>query len=313
MEGYPLKTYKKHALLIVLIPLLLNGCIPISTTTPKEIEDHKKKIEKERKERNEDVLTYTAEDYKAYDAQETEDITEELRDEIIQATKDYMKKNFHLDIQVHNILTNIDGVTVYFETKDHIHFFSEVRIPIDLINKRVLGDKVKYYDDLLDNAMKASLYAYMHEEQFSELDGLLGEVAEENDVVGIRKELIQNIGRQGYMTPYYYTNYLNSDEALIPVYQKYLDAPSSTKAELLEVFKSEDFDPEYIEIHIQLFMKEPDTEPDEKTFRLIMDKIKTGNQLPKGHYIITLNDNQKEKGTIDNRSLGSKQEEIIIE
>lgn len=313
MEGYPLKTYKKHALLIILIPLLLNGCIPISTTTPKEIEEHKKKLEKERKERNEDVLTYTAEDYKAYDAQETEDFTEELRDEIIQATKDYMKKNFYLDIQVNNILTNIDGVTVYFETKGHIHFFSEVRIPIDLINKRVLGDKVKYYDDLLDNAMKASLYAYMHEEQFSELDRLLGEVAEENDVVGMRKELIQNIGRQGYMTPYYFTEYVNTDKALVPVYQKYMDAPSSNKEQLLKVFHSEDFNPENFKIYIQLFMKEPDTEPDEKTFRLLMDKIKTGNQLPRGHYIITLNDNQKEKETIHNKTLRSKKEEIIIE
>ncbi|WP_370297401.1 DUF1672 family protein [Rossellomorea marisflavi] len=308
-----MRTYKKTALLFIVLPLFLNGCIPISTATPREIEEQRKQAEKDRKERHENVLTYTAEDYKEFDAQDSEEIAVELRDEIIQATKDYMKKHYFLDIQVHNILTNMDGVTVHFETKGPIHFYSEVRFPVELANKRLLADNVNYQDGSLDNALKASLYAYMYEEQFRELDRLLGEVAEEHDMVGVRKELIQNIGKEGVMTPFYYTKYWDSDEALIPVYNKYLESPSSSKAELMEVFRSDEFNPKAIEFHIQLFTKDPDTEPDEETLRHVVEKIKTADHLPKGRYIVTLHDNQKEKGRITNKTRRSLKKEFLIE
>ncbi|GLI83850.1 hypothetical protein ANABIO32_15470 [Rossellomorea marisflavi] len=124
-------------------------------------------------------------------------------------------------------------------------------------------------------------------------------VAKTYDIVGSSLKSLQNVGGNGYSTPFYHVTSTKLDLAMRPVYDLYLENPKATKEELAKAYDTSNFDPNYTFITIQGFMKKEKAKPDQDAFNNIEKFVKENNNLPKGTYEIFLNDHyvQKNKGT----------------
>ncbi|MGX1265413.1 hypothetical protein RKD55_003217 [Rossellomorea marisflavi] len=247
----------------------------------------------------ESVLTYTGDGYDLPGGEENENIAKKHQDEVIKATKDFLKKEYNIEIEVHNMVGNKDGVTVFFETTGRLHFYSTAIVPIDSTNKEILSDEVWTLDGNIEESIRGALYAFIKEDEFKELDNGIDSIGNTFDIVGRSTESLKNVGGNGYTTPFYHVSSLEEDLAMKPVYDLYLRNPDVSKEELAGVYDPKKFDPKYVYITIQAFMKNETTQPDQKTFNSIGQFVKENNKLPLGTYEIFLNDHyvQKKKGT----------------
>ncbi|WP_197084350.1 DUF1672 family protein [Rossellomorea marisflavi] len=251
------------------------------------------------KDQYESVLTYSGDGYDLPGGEENEKIAKENKGAVVKATKDYLNKEYNIEVEVHNMVGNKDGVTVFFETTGRLHFYSTAIVPIDTENQRILSDNVWTLDGRIENSIRGFLYAYINEDEFKELDKEMESVAKTYDIVGSSLESLQNVGGNGYSTPFYHVTSTKLDLAMRPVYDLYLENPKATKEELAEAYDTSNFDPNYTFITIQGFMKKEKAKPDQDAFNNIEKFVKENNNLPKGTYEIFLNDHyvQKNKGT----------------
>ncbi|TYO71308.1 DUF1672 family protein [Rossellomorea marisflavi] len=255
-----MKYHIKLVTLIISIALLLGGCFGA---------DNSQKSAKEQdpfdrpKDQYESVLTYSGDGYDLPGGEENEKIAKEHKDAVVKATKDYLKKEYNIDVEVHNMVGNKDGVTVFFETTGRLHFYSTAIVPIDPENQRILSDNVWTLDGRIENSIRGSLYAYINEDEFKELDKEMESVAKTYDIVGSSLESLQNVGGNGYSTPFYHVTSTKLDLAMKPVYDLYLENPKATKEELAEAYDISEFDPNYTFITIQGFMKKEKAKPDQ--------------------------------------------------
>ncbi len=251
------------------------------------------------KDQYESVLTYSGDGYDLPGGEENEKTAKKHKDEVVKATKDYLKDEYNIDVEVHNMVGNQDGVTVFFETTGRLHFYSTAIVPIDTENQRILSDNLWTLDGRIENSIRGSLYAYINEDEFKELDKEMESVAKTYDIVGSSLESLKNVGGNGYSTPFYHVTSTKLDLAMKPVYDLYLENPKATKEELAESYDTSNFDPNYTFITIQGFMKKEKAKPDQDAFNNIERFVKENNNLPKGTYEIFLNDHyvQKNKGT----------------
>ncbi|KZE50698.1 DUF1672 family protein [Rossellomorea marisflavi] len=283
------------------ISLLLGGCFGVDSGKKSEAKktETDQDINARPADKFESVLTYTGEGYDLPGGEENEKIAIEHKDEVVKATKDYLKKEYNIDIEVHNMVGNQDGVTVFFETTGRLHFYSTAIVPIDTEDKKILSDNVWTLEGRIENSIRGSLYAYIKEDAFKELDKEIESVAKTHDIVGISLESLKNVGGNGYSTPFYHVTSTKLDMAMKPVYDLYLENPKASKEELVKAYDTSKFDPNYAFITIQGFMKKEKAEPDQDAFNKIEEFVKENNNLPKGTYEIFLNDNyvQKNKGT----------------
>ncbi|MFU8690515.1 DUF1672 family protein [Rossellomorea sp. FS2] len=280
---------------IISISFLLGGCLGFD----KGLNSKEQNSQDRPKDQYESVLTYSGDGYDLPGGEKNEKIAKQNKDEVIKATKDYLKKEYNIDVDVHNMVGNQDGVTVFFETTGRLHFYSTAIVPIDTENQRILSDNVWTLDGRIENSIRGSLYAYINEDEFKELDKEMESVAKTYDIVGSSLESLQNVGGNGYSTPFYHVTSTKVDLAMRPVYDLYLENPKATKEELAEAYDTSNFDPNYTFITIQGFMKKEKAKPDQDAFNNIEKFVKENNNLPKGTYEIFLNDHyvQKNKGT----------------
>ncbi|VXC25856.1 hypothetical protein BACI349Y_620128 [Bacillus sp. 349Y] len=66
----------------------------------------------------ESVLTYTGDSYTLPGGEENEEIAKEHKEEVVSATKEYLKKEYNTDVDIHNMVGNSDGVTVFINLRD---------------------------------------------------------------------------------------------------------------------------------------------------------------------------------------------------
>ncbi|KML33742.1 hypothetical protein VL12_08795 [Rossellomorea marisflavi] len=108
---------RKRTLIACGISILLfsGGCSNIDMGTKSESQktDTKQDESDRPKDMYESVLTYTGDGYDLPGGEENEEIAKEHKDEVIKATKDYLKKEYNTDVEVHNIVGNQNGVTVF--------------------------------------------------------------------------------------------------------------------------------------------------------------------------------------------------------
>ncbi len=247
----------------------------------------------------ESVLTYSGDGYDLPGGEENEKIAKENKDAVVKATKDYLKKEYNIDVEVHNMVGNKDGVTVFFETTGRLHFYSYVIVPIDQKNERINSDNVWTAEGKIESALRGALYAYIHEDEFKELDKGIESLVKTYDIVGRSLESLKHVGGFGYTTPLYHVTSTNLDLAIKPVYDLYLENPKATKDELAEAYDPNKFDPKYVFVTIQCYMKNETAEPDQEAFDEIEEFVKNNQMLPLGTYEIFLNDGyvHKETGT----------------
>ncbi|UTE71813.1 DUF1672 domain-containing protein [Rossellomorea marisflavi] len=251
------------------------------------------------KDQYESVLTYSGDGYDLPGGEENEKIAKENKDAVVKATKDYLYKQYNIEVEVHNMVGNKDGVTVFFETTGRLHFYSTAIVPIDTENQRILSDNVWTLDGKIKNSIRGALYAYINEEPFKELDKEMESLKQRYDIVGRSLESLQNVGGGGYNTPFYHVTSTKDDMAMKPVYDLYLHNPDSTKEALMAAYDSTKFDATYVLINIEGFMKNEKTEPNQDAFDKMEEMVKENNMLPLGTYKLFLHDGyvQKNKGS----------------
>ncbi len=238
----------------------------------------------------ESVLTYTGDGYDLPGGEKTEEIAKEHKAEVVKATKDYIKKTYKTDIEVHNMVGNKDGVTVFFESKGNLHFYSTAIVPINVKEGKVISSGVWTLEGEVEGAICAALYTLVKEEEFNELDQLLQTFPSQYPIAGRTMQSIENVRGKGHINPYYFIQATHLDEAIQPVYNLYLDDPNTSIKKLREAYQSDKFDPTFFTVSIHFFMKEKDEQPDREIFDEIVTAVDTNQDLPAGTYSIYLHD-----------------------
>ncbi|GLI83855.1 hypothetical protein ANABIO32_15520 [Rossellomorea marisflavi] len=276
------------------ISLLLGGCFGVDSGKKSEAKktDAKQGVDDRPEDRFESVLTYTGEGYDLPGGEENEKIAKEHKDEVVKATKDYLKEKYNTDIEVHNMVGNKDGVTVFFESVGDVHFYSTAIVPIDSDNQKVLSDKVWTLEGEVEKAIRASLYAYIDKDDFENLDNEIKDIINSNpEITGRTIESLQNVGGNGYMTPYYFVQSSSNDEAIKPVYDSFINNPTSSITDLRKLYDKDLFKSKDLIFSINFFMKDSNLEPDKKIYDSIVQAFEDNDQLPRGTYVINLHDN----------------------
>ncbi|KMK94808.1 DUF1672 family protein [Rossellomorea marisflavi] len=275
------------------ISLLLGGCFGVDSG--KKSEAKKTDTKQGELDRPEDVyesvLTYTGEGMYLPNGEKNEKIAKAKEDEVIAATENYIKENYHVDVKVNNMVGNKDGVTVFFESLGRLHFYSTAIVPIDSSTGKVAQDKVFTLSKEVEDSIRAALYAYIMEEEFHELDLMLKELKEDNDIVGRTEEAVANSGGLGYETPYYFIQSVDLDEAINPVYELFMKDPNASQSELKEAYLPDKFKPENLTFSIQFYMNNKDSKPNKDIFNKIVEAVENNQKIPYGAYSIDLHDN----------------------
>ncbi|MFU8690511.1 DUF1672 family protein [Rossellomorea sp. FS2] len=295
------------------ISLLLGGCFGVDSGKKSEAKktDTKQGDQNYPAEEYESVLTYTGEGYFLPNGKETDKIAKSHREEVIKATKNYLSNEYNLEAEVHNMVGNKDGVTVFYETKGTLHFYGIVIVPINLQKKEVMAEEAFSPEGQVEDGIRGALYAYIMEDQFKALDEQLSTLIKTEEIVGRRVEAIENVGGSGY-NPTLYNVVVAENEAMNPVYDLYTRNPKVSKKELQSAYKEEKFNPEDVYITIQAFMKKKGAEPDEKIFNKLVEIVQGNHPIPNGTYNVALHDNLIQKSTFEGLKMNSLDKPLII-
>ncbi|MFC0187260.1 DUF1672 family protein [Fictibacillus aquaticus] len=256
--------------------MLLGGCMKGETETVK-------------KEANPlvSVQEYTGQGYKLPNGDKNDKIAEANRDKILPAMEKFFLDKYKTNVEVHNIVGNKHGATVFVESKGEPHFNTFAIIPID--NKEnVRPDGIWTEEGQVEFSIKSGLYAMIYEEQLKTLDMYLEKLTKEQPVIGVQAEAIQNTKSTGYTTPYYFITV--PSDSFDPLYKTYLEKPETTKAEYQAAVKTITPDPELYNIIINLYMKDKNQKPDQTLFDQIVADLEKMN-LPPGLHTVSLHEN----------------------
>ncbi|RIW32561.1 DUF1672 family protein [Bacillus salacetis] len=273
------------------LSLLLGGCMNMDNANGNGV-DEKKNTQAEVKAQYARVQDYKGEGYTLINGKENDKIAEENREEVEKAVKDFFLKKYKTDVEVHNIVGNEDGATVYVESKGRLHFYTYAVVPIDTNQKKVRTSEVMSVEGQVENAIRGSLYAHLYKKEFQKLDQYFEKITSEGKVTGKRIEAIQNVEGSGYMTPYYFVSTFNHDDQIKPVYDLYLNDPDISDSELKEKFDYNSFKLENLKINVSLFMKKNGADPNKEIFEKISSDLESLEGIPNGTYSFFLNDNK---------------------
>ena len=287
--------------LCISLSLLLGGCLNMGNILDEEEagEARKEAYEKENYVRIQD---YKGEGYTLRNTRkETGQIAEANREELEEAVEAFFLEDYKTKVVVHNIVSAVEGVSVFVESVGEPHFYTFAIVPIDVKNKKVETNRVWSQEGQVENAIQSGLYAMVFEQEFSKLDAYLEDVTLKYPVVGTPIEAVANVMGTGYSTPYYFTTPLGDiyDDLL----KSYLNDPKITKQEIINLFAENDFNSNEIIISIEFYMKEGGVKPDEKIYEGILSDIKSWEGVPRGNYSLMLNDNLIDR----RRGIGAKE------
>ncbi|MBH0156680.1 DUF1672 family protein [Fictibacillus sp. 5RED26] len=247
------------------------------------------------------VQEYTGEGFDLPNGEKNDKIAEAKRDEIDKAMKKFFMDTYKTEVEVHNIVGNKDGATVFVESVGEPHFHTFAIVPING-QDQVITDGIWTQEGQVEGSIMSGIYAMIYDKELNELDTYLEKIVSEHPVTGVRDEAIQNTYSTGFTTPYYYITIL--DEAYDTFYEEYLQNPKTSKEDWKNKASSLKIDPEGYLITIQLFMKEKNQKPDQEILDTIVSDIESLKTLSPGSYGIYLNDNNiatdSADGTKDN-------------
>ncbi|TWJ98899.1 hypothetical protein CHCC20442_3881 [Bacillus licheniformis] len=143
------------------------------------------------------------------------------------------------------------------------------------------------------DSITSAIYALAFEDEFAALDYYLEKLAEEEPVVGKTQAAVDNTSGMGYQTPYYAVS-LNADWK-DDLYSAYLENPKRSKKDWQEKLEDEEITPKSCDINIRLYMKKPNTRPDERIYNQVVQDIEDMEELAPGTYTIYLSDNRINK------------------
>lgn len=234
------------------------------------------------------VQDYNGEGYALRNGEETDKIAEDNREEIEVAVKKFFSEKYNTEVTVHNLVGAVNGVSVFVESVGEPHFHAFAIVPIDVKSKTVKTDGVWSQEGQVENALSGGLYAMAYEKEMATLDSFVNQIAKDYPVVGKTKAAVNNTD-SGYSTPYYYISVF--DDVFNELNNLYLKNQNISKEELRKTLDESKFNPDSVNVTLNLFMKEDNTDPDEEAYDEIYHKIKTTDGFPRGSYALILNDN----------------------
>jgi len=286
-------------LVLIMCGLVLGGCLNMGNPADKTQGENKNTKDNENDKQNAyeqenyvPIQEYTGEGFTLRDANpKTGEIAEANREEVVTAVEGFFKSKYKTEVNVHNIVSAVDGVSVFVESVGEPHFYSFAIVPIDIKNKEVKTDQVWSQEGQVEGALRGSLYVMAFEEEFAKLDDYLASVEERFPVVGMNIEVAENTQGNGYNTPYYFPKALFD-----PMYEFYLENPTITKGELRKFLDENDFNPAGMSrIAIRFHMEDPNVEPDEEIYDEVYAEVEALDGVPGGEYYFMLNDNNMDQ------------------
>lgn len=239
------------------------------------------------------IQDYNGEGYALRDGKKTDKIAEDNREEIYVAVKKFFSEKYKTDVIIHNLVGAVDGVSVFVESVGEPHFHTFAIVPINVKSKKVKTDSVWSQEGQVENALSAGLFAMAYEKEINNLDVFVNQVIKDYPVVGKNMEAVNNTS-SGYYTSHYFISAF--DDIFNELNSLYMKDQNISKEEIRKFLDESKFDPEAVSITLNFFMKEANTEPDEKAYDEILNKMRESDDLPKGAYALILNDN-----TIDSK------------
>ncbi|WP_079529591.1 DUF1672 family protein [Halobacillus hunanensis] len=307
-----MKHKKKILALTIGISLLIGGC-GVSESGNNQNGDNNSTEGEQNKNIYASVQDYTGQGYTLKSGEKTDEIAEDHREEIDKAVKEFFMEEYKTEVKVHNTVGAVDGASVFVESVGEPHFYTFAVVPIDTEKGKVLTDQVWAQEGQVEAAIRGGLYGLIFEEGLQKLDNYLKEFTSKHPVVGVQEEKNENVGGAGYMTPYYYITIFG--ESFDPLYKMYLENPDRSKEEWVNALNEKSVNPDEYNITIQLFMEEPNVDPDKEIFNQIVSDLENMNGLPPASYSVYLNDNRIHKssgtGTQDNSLVRSNPNYII--
>ncbi|QUG43025.1 DUF1672 family protein [Psychrobacillus sp. INOP01] len=239
------------------------------------------------------IQDYNGEGYALRNGEETDKIAEANREDIEVAVKKFFSEKYKTEVIVHNLVGAVDGVSVFVESVGEPHFHTFAIVPIDVKSKTVKTDGVWSQEGQVESALSAGIFAMAYEKEIDNLDVFVNQVIKDYPVVGKNMEAVNNTS-SGYYTSHYFISAF--DDIFNKLNTLYMKDQNISKEEIRKFLDESKFDPESVSITLNFFMKEANTEPDEKAYDEILNKIKESDGFPKGGYALILNDN-----TIDSK------------
>lgn len=237
------------------------------------------------------VQKYTGQGYSLDGGAENDKIAEAHRGEIIHAVQKFFIRKYKTKVKVHNLVGNQDGVTAFVESIGEPHFYTYAIVPINKANKKILTDEVFSEEGQVEDAIRAGIYAMIYDKEFQNLDNYLSKTVSKYPITGIRLKAVENVGGDGFSTPYYYVSIVYNAIS-VNVVDLYLKHPNWTKDEWKKALVNAKVDPKFVFIALQLYTKEPNKNPDKKIFNQVTSDIEKMKEIPPGAYSVFLHDNR---------------------
>lgn len=279
-------------ILAVFSSFSLYGCSLLEKNDQSNSENNEKnsKLNKYEKENYVSIQEYTGEGFTLRNAnKKIDDIVQESREDIVTAVELFFENQYNTQIKVHNIVSAIDGASVFVESIGEPHFYTFAIVPIDVKNNIIHISNVRSEEGQVENAIQGGLYAMAYEKDFKNLDNILENIAEEHPVTGTPFKVIERVKGNGYTTPYYFISTLG--DVFDDLFEQYMENPNMTKKELNNYFTENEFDPDTLSFGIEFYMEDQKQKPNEEVYDAIFKTIEEAPNIPKGEYYVFLNDN----------------------
>jgi hypothetical protein len=254
----------------------------------------KKEQEKQLENQFISVQKYTGQGYWLENGEKNNRIAEEHRNQVIQAVKQFFQTKYKTEVKVHNLVGNENGVTVFVESMGELHFYTYAVVPIK--GNEVLTNRVWSQKEDIDDAIRTGIYALVYDQQFKNLDHYIQKLVLKYPIIGLRQEAIENVGGNGYSTPYYYVS-MTSDTVNVDLNGMYLAHSKWDQNEWKKALATAKVDPKLVSIAVHLYMKKTDEKPNKTIMNAIVSGIEKGKALPPGSYNIILHSNRINKAT----------------
>src|SRR5690625_665214 len=286
---------KKILIPFMLLIIVIGGCSAINDSNQSEKnnsinENNEEENEKYDPNHYAPIQEYTGEGYTLEGAsEETGEIANEHREEVDKAVKDFFQKEYKTEVKIHNIVSAVDGVSVYVESVGDLHFYTYAIVPIDVKNKEIKFQEVWSQEGRVEDAIAGSLYAIAFEEDFSNLDKYMDGLVEDYPIIGTNIKTIENVKGNGYTTPYYFIS--TFDDTFKELAESYINNTNMSEEELVDILKKKSLHSDDLKIAIEFYMDEKSLDPDKEIYDKIYKDIEGMEDIPKGEYFISLHDN----------------------
>lgn len=235
------------------------------------------------------VQDYNGEGYALRNGEETDKIAEANREDIEVAVKKFFSEKYKSKVIVHNLVGAVNGVSVFVESVGEPHFHAFAIVPIDVKSKKVKTDGVWSQEGQVEMALSSGLYAMAYEKELLNLNNFIKQITIDYSLVGKNKEAIQNVGGTRFLTPYYFISSIGV--TFEKINSLYLENQNVDKKEIRSILDESKFNPVNVNIVFNVFMKDGNTEPDEKAYDDISNMIETAEGFPRGSYSLLMHDN----------------------